>query len=128
MNDIQIAATILSVIAAVVSAFQIALAAGAPWGEWAFGGSNRGVLPKRLRVSSALSLAVYALQVIHFGSRAGWWMPVFGENVATSLDWIFVAFFALGTVMNGISRSHKERYLWTPVVAISLACALWIAL
>lgn len=128
MNDIQIAATVLSAIAAIVSAFQIALASGAPWGEWAFGGQNPGVLPKRLRISSGLSLVVYALQIVHFGSRAGWWMPIAGEPVASVLDWIFVAFFALGTVINGISRSRKERYVWTPVVAISLACALWIAL
>jgi hypothetical protein len=127
MNDIQMAATVLSAIAVVVSAFQIALTSGAPWGEWAFGGQNPGVLPKSFRITSGLSIIVYALQIIHFGSRAGWWVPVFGEPVASILDWIFVAFFALGTVMNGISRSRKERFLWTPVVAISLACALWIA-
>ncbi len=128
MNDIQTAGAVLCAIAAVVSAFQIALASGAPWGEWAFGGQNPGVLPKHLRISSGLSLVVYALQIMHFGSRAGWWIPIFADVVSSVLDWVFVAFFALGTVMNGISRSHKERYLWTPVVAISLACALWIAL
>lgn len=128
MNDIQFAAIALVAIAALVSAFQIALAIGAPWGEWAYGGQNIGVLPQSLRISSGFSLVVYALQVAHFGSHATWWEPPFGIAVSEVLDWVFVAFFALGTVMNGISRSRKERYLWTPVVALSLVCALVIAL
>ncbi|MEY4477031.1 MAG: hypothetical protein RJA31_535 [Actinomycetota bacterium] len=128
MTDIQISAAILAGIAVLVSVFQIALAAGAPWGEWAFGGQNKGTLPRNLRASSAISLVVYGVQIAHFGSRAGWWAPPFGESVGSVLDWVFVAFFALGTVMNGISRSAKERYTWTPVVLVSLVCALWVVL
>lgn len=128
MNDIQIAASVLVIIAAIVSAFQIALAAGAPWGEWAFGGQHPGTLPRQFRVSSALSVVVYALQIAHFGSVASWWSAPFGDTASGILNWVFVAFFGLGTIMNGISRSRKERFLWTPVVALSLVCAVWVAL
>lgn len=128
MNDIQIASTILCAIAVLVAVFQVALASGAPWGEWAFGGQNKGRLPRSLRISSGVSLIVYAIQFTHFGSRAGFWVAPFGESAATVFDWVFVGFFVLGSIMNGISRSQKERYLWTPIVLFSLACALWVAL
>ncbi|MFM6967791.1 MAG: hypothetical protein ACKOWN_02520 [Microbacteriaceae bacterium] len=128
MSDIQISAAILCGIAVLVSIFQIALAAGAPWGEWAFGGQNKGTLPRNLRASSGLSLILYGVQIAHFGSRVGWWATPFGESTSSVLDWVFVVFFALGTVMNGISRSPKERYTWTPIVLLSLVCALWVAL
>ena len=37
-----------------VTAFQVSLAAGTPWGRLAWGGSHEGVLPTDLRVASAL--------------------------------------------------------------------------
>ena len=33
-----------------IAAFQVFLAAGKPWGEYAFGGQNKGVLPRHLRI------------------------------------------------------------------------------
>ncbi len=128
MNDVQFPASILVFIAGGVALFQIALALGAPWGEWAFGGQHPGRLPRSFRISSATSLVVYGVQIAHFGAVATWWASPFNELVSTILNWVFVAFFAMGTVMNGISRSPKERFLWTPIVALSLACALIVAL
>ena len=128
MNDTFIPALVLVVIAAIVSMFQVALASGAPWGEWAFGGQTKGVLPLNLRISSAMSLLVYAAQIAHYGAVANFWAPPLGNAATPVIDWVFVVFFSLGLVMNSISRSHKERNLWTPVVAVSLGCALVIAL
>ncbi len=128
VNDVSLAASALVVVATIVAVFQIALAAGAPWGEWAFGGQNKGALPVNLRISSIVSLLVYAAQITHYGAVAEFWVSPFGIVVAPVLDWVFVVFFSLGLVMNLISRSHKERNLWAPVVAVSLGCALVIAL
>ena len=47
-----------------MAGFQIALAAGAPWGAAAWGGANPGVLPRGLRVSSAGSALVYVLLAV----------------------------------------------------------------
>ena len=43
---------------AVVAAFQVALAAGAPWGRAAWGGQHQGRLPARLRIASAVAAGV----------------------------------------------------------------------
>ena len=128
VTDSTLPAILLIVVAIGVSGFQIALALGAPLGEWAFGGQHQGVLPPQFRVASVVSLLLYAFQIAHYGSIAGWWLPPISNDTVGVINWIFVAFFSVGTVMNGISRSVKERVAWTPVVAASLVCALWIAL
>ncbi len=40
-----------------VAAFQVALAAGAPWGAAAWGGAKKGVLPTEFRIGSVISAA-----------------------------------------------------------------------
>ncbi|MDQ0736400.1 hypothetical protein [Arthrobacter agilis] len=94
---------------AIVGAFQAALALGAPWGEAAYGGAHRGVLPPRYRAASAVASAVYgALTLITLGRGPG----------ATARRRILSggsALMLLGTVMNLASRSRLERTIWTPV-------------
>lgn len=123
-----LSATLLVVISILVAVFQLCLACGAPWGAYAFGGAHPGRLPLRYRITSALSLIIYGFQGALFASMADLvptWLP---EALAPWILWVFVTFFAIGTIMNGISRSKRERYLWTPVVTLSLACALVVAL
>jgi len=43
-----------------VGGFQVALAAGLPWGRASWGGAHAGVLPTNLRVASGASALVYA--------------------------------------------------------------------
>ena len=40
---------------------------------------------------------------------------------------MLAGFFALGIVMNAISRSRSERLVMTPVVALLAACCLAVA-
>ena len=55
---------IAAVLLSGMAGFQIALAAGAPWGAAAWGGASPGVLPRGLRVSSAGSGLVYVLLAV----------------------------------------------------------------
>src|SRR4051794_16738071 len=51
-----------------IATFQAALAAGAPWGEAAYGGANAGVLPAGQRISSVVAVPVYlGLAGVAFG-------------------------------------------------------------
>lgn len=123
-----VAALLLCVILAGAGVFQAMLAAGKPWGEWAFGGQMKGVLPNRYRIASLVSIGIYLIQIAHYLSQANLIASPFSANTATAINWILVGFFALGTLMNGISRSKKERALWTPILAISLLLSATVAL
>lgn len=110
-----------------VAAFQVALALGAPWGEWTLGGRYRGALPPRVRgvpVVSAVLLASFAAVVL---SRAGVAFPALA-GVSDTAVWAVVAYCALGTVANAITPSRRERALWLPVVVGMLASSLRVAL
>ncbi|WP_432536980.1 hypothetical protein [Kineococcus arenarius] len=103
-----------------VAAFQVALAAGAPWGAAAWGGANPGVLPPGLRAASAGSAAVYALLAVTAGSALV--PPRARRRVLTGAAGVT----ALGTALNLASPSLVERALWTPVAA-ALTVLLWRA-
>ena len=103
-----------------MAGFQIALAAGAPWGAVAWGGTNPGVLPRGLRVSSAGSGVVYVLLAV--AARSTLLPAQLRRRILTVASGGMV----VGTVMNLASPSNIERTLWTPVAA-ALAAVLWLA-
>ena len=103
-----------------MAGFQIALAAGAPWGAAAWGGTNPGVLPRGLRVSSAGSGLVYVLLAV--AARSTLLPAQLRRRILTVASGGMV----VGTVMNLASPSKIERTLWTPVAA-ALAAVLWLA-
>lgn len=121
------AAIVFAVVTLGVIAFQLALAAGAPWGEYAMGGSNPGRFPPRLRVAAvgqAILLAVVAVIVL---SAAGVVLPGVAESFPW-LVWLAVAFSAVSVLLNAISPSAPERRLWVPVTLVMLFSSLTVAI
>lgn len=112
---------------AALTAFQIALACGAPWGRFAWGGAHPRVLPPRLRISSAVSVVLYAGFAALLLSRAGV-LAGGGSAVIVVLTWILFAYFVIGIGLNAISRSRPERWTMTPVCVIMALMTLVIAL
>ncbi len=104
----------------VVVTFQVALAAGAPFGRAAFGGANPGVLPDTLRLTSATAGVVYLMLAGVAGT------PWTGATLRRRSLYGAAALMGVGTVLNAASPSHLERLLWTPVTA-ALVVALWLA-
>ena len=123
-----VALIILLVLLGALAVFQLALAAGAPLGRYAWGGQNDGALPARLRSGSAVSIVIYALIAVVALERAGVIDLIPGEVVETVAMWVIAVYFALGIVMNGISRSKPERYTMTPVVIVLTAASVILAL
>jgi hypothetical protein len=124
----QTAALIAIALIGALVVFQVALALGAPFGAAAWGGRNAGVLPSRLRVASAVvGLVVYPILAAVILAAAGLiadaWLPI-DPTVAM---WILTGFFALGAVVNAVSRSAPER-VWAPVSAVLAICCAVIAL
>ncbi|HWK77755.1 hypothetical protein [Microbacterium sp.] len=116
----------LTVILALLAVFQIALAAGAPWGHFAWGGQHR-VLPRNLRIGSVVSIVIYAVIAFVAWERVGA-SSVLPDVVAQVAMWVVFAYFAIGIVMNAISRSKPERYTMTPIVLVLAVLSLLIAM
>ena len=112
------------VILALLAVFQLALALGAPLGNYAWGGQHR-VLPMNLRIGSTVSIAIYVLIAVVLLDRAGIIEVIAFDVVAA---WVVFAYFALGIVLNAISRSKPERYTMTPVVLVLAVLSLLVAL
>jgi hypothetical protein len=64
-----VAAVAVCALLGALAAFQVVLASGAPLGRFAWGGQHR-ALPRRLRISSAVSVAIYALLGVLLLTRA----------------------------------------------------------
>jgi hypothetical protein len=124
---VDAAALVACVLLAGLAVFQVALAAGAPLGAFAWGGSHR-VLPTRLRVGSAVSVVIYALFAAFVLDKAGLLSLVPGGDLVQVGMWLISGYLVLGIVVNGISRSRPERMVMTPVTAVLAACFVYVAL
>ncbi len=103
-----------------VAAFQVALAAGAPWGRASYGGTHSGVLPRHLRLVSAGAALFYSgLTAVIVSQQT----PVrVRRHALTGI----ATLMGVGAVVNGISPSWPERAIWTPTTAL-LAASAWRA-
>jgi hypothetical protein len=113
------AALLYTVISSGVVAFQIALAAGAPWGAFAMGGAFPGQFPPALRIAALIQAALLLGMALIVLARAhlilpGWW------RVSRRLVWFVVAFAALSLVLNLITPSGGERAVWAPTAFLLL--------
>jgi hypothetical protein len=122
-----LAAIVFAVVTAGVVAFQIALALGAPWGEYAMGGAFPGRYPTRMRVAAAAQAVLLALLALIVLSSAGLIaVPILSG--LPSLIWLVVAFSAVSLALNAASRSAGERRIWVPVALVMLGSSLVVAL
>lgn len=121
---VNLAAGIAVLLLIAIAVFQARLAAGAPWGAYAWGGQHPGVLPTRFRVASGVAVVLYAAMLLVPLGAAGWigWTP------PNWLLWALTAYSVLGILANGASRSKAERAVWTPVTAVLAVCFLVLAL
>jgi hypothetical protein len=60
-------------------------------------------------------------------AKAGLVLPLVNESVTSISIWVLTAYFALGVVMNGISRSKPERLVMTPIALVLAALYLILA-
>jgi hypothetical protein len=121
------AALLDGAVSAGVVAFQIALAAGAPWGEYAMGGVFPGQFPLALRIAALAQAALIAGMAVVVMSRAG--LILAGWSAASRwLVRVVVAFAAISLVLNLITPSAGERAIWAPVALLLLASSAIVAI
>src|SRR6185436_2062812 len=87
MPSPRLAAMVFAALTAVVCAFQLALAAGAPWGEYAMGGAFPGVYPPAMRVAAIGQVVILAVVAMVVASRAGLVLPTL-RPVSRWLVWV----------------------------------------
>ncbi|WP_375387833.1 hypothetical protein [uncultured Amnibacterium sp.] len=105
-----------------LAGFQVALAAGAPLGRAAWGGTHPGVLPVELRAASGVSAGVWILGASVVAARAGFGP---GGGVLGRGIWAVIVVLLLGALANLASSSPWERGLWFPVACVlALLCGL----
>lgn len=126
MNKSRLAALVYTVVSVGVIAFQLALAAGAPWGAYAMGGAFPGQFPPELRVGAIVQALILALLALVVLSRAGVAMPGW-SRASQWLIWVVVAFSALSLVLNLITPSAGERLIWAPVAFVMLVSSVVVA-
>jgi hypothetical protein len=126
--DIRRAAALLyAVLSAGVVAFQIALAAGAPWGAYAMGGAVPGQFPPALRIAALVQAVLIVGMAAIVLSRAGLILAGW-SRVSRWLVWVVVAVTAMSLVLNLITPSAGEQALWAPVLLVLLASSLVVAI
>ena len=103
-----------------VVVFQVALAAGAPWGAYAMGGAFPGKFPLTLRIAALAQAELLAGMAVVVLSRAGF-VPAGWSGMTRWLVWFVVAFAAVSLVLNVLTPSAGERAIWAPVALLLLA-------
>jgi len=126
MDIRRIAGIVYSAATAVVVAFQIALALGAPWGAYAMGGVFPGQFPPAMRVGALVQAGILLGFAGIVLARAGIALRTW-ERVSRWMIWVVVGFSAVSLVLNLITPSAGERMLWVPVAFALLVCSLMVA-
>ncbi|KAA0254899.1 MAG: hypothetical protein EDM79_20745 [Chloroflexi bacterium] len=127
MKNHRIAESVYVIVSIVVILFQFALAAGAPWGEFAMGGAYPGRFPPELRVAAVIQAIILALLALVVLARAGITLQKWSRT-SRWLIWVVVAFSAISLVLNAITPSAGERAIWAPVALIMLTCSVLVAI
>jgi hypothetical protein len=104
--------------------FQVALAAGAPWGHAAWGGAHAH-LSTAQRSGSAAAVVVWTAAALIVLGRAGFWgadrlAPLFRWGT-----WFLAAVSAIAALLNFASQSRWENLIFGPTALIlAVLCAL----
>lgn len=122
-----VAAIILCVLLGALAVFQLLLIVGVPIGRFAWGGQHD-VLPARLRAGSAVSILIYGIFAVITLERSHLIDVVPWDTFEIVAMWVLTGYFALGIVMNAISRSKPERLVMVPTTVVLTVLSLIVAL
>ena len=126
MNRPRAAAILYVIVSLAVVAFQVALAAGAPWGAYAMGGAFPGQFPPPLRVAALVQAALLVGLAAIVLARAGLIRPRWAR-ASRWLIWFVVAFAVVSSTLNLITPSAGERAIWAPVAFLLLISSVAVA-
>ena len=128
MTIFEFSAWLNILVLVLVTCFQIALISGAPLGEYAFGGQNKGALPRNLRIGSVITSFLYLGIAGHYLAQLGIFPKLLSPELNQVANWVIVGINTIALIMNTITPSKKERMIWAPVALVLLGTSVAIAL
>jgi hypothetical protein len=126
MTGVRAAALLFASLSAILAVFELALAAGAPWGEYAMGGAFPGAYPPPMRWAAAVQAAAVSGFALVILSRGGLLLAAL-RPASRWLAWGVAAFMAIAVTLNLITPSEGERLVWAPVAGLMFLSSLWVA-
>lgn len=128
--NVETVASIAAVLFGALALFQIALALGAPAGEYVYGGrvsTIEGRLPTPYRFASAFAAVVLAAFALIILARAGVIETSLSERFLTIASWAVVAYMAINTAMNLAGKTKFERYGLSAVTVVLVVLCSFVA-
>ena len=110
---------------AALAVFELALAAGAPLGRAAWGGTQA-QLPLSLRLANAAAIAFYGLAAVVMLRRAGFRIGWVSRAAARVGTWVLVVILPLSALVNVLSPSPWERFVMAPTAVVLAALSLTV--
>ncbi len=107
--------------------FQTAVTLGAPLGEYTMGGKFHGSIPKKYRFLPIIQIIILSIFGITVYLKS-FETIISSEYYADEGIWVLVVFFSIGTLVNLLSKSKKERLVMGPVNILMLISVIVIAL
>ncbi|MDR3472760.1 MAG: hypothetical protein P4M09_13925 [Devosia sp.] len=108
-----------------IGGFHTALALGAPWGAFAWGGENEGQLPPRLRRGSGLLAPVIVAMGVVLLLRGGWVLPDEAPQMLLPV-WAVLLFLIIQLFGALRSNSRREQRVMTPVYLAAAALTAFV--
>ena len=111
----------------IVIVLSFLIVCGFPLGELTMGGRYK-VFPKKLRIVLVMQLIIqifFVVIILQMGGLIPFW---FSENATKIICIIMAVYLSFNTIMNFISKSKKEKYIMTPLSAISAVCFFFFSL
>lgn len=109
----------------IVIVLSILLICGLPLGELTMGGKYK-VYPPKLRIVLVIQLVIQIFFVVIILQMGGYLPLWFSPNTTKVICMFMAVYLLLNTIMNFISKSKKERYIMTPLSAITTVC-FWLS-
>ena len=126
MSTAAAAATLAGLLLVGLAGFHAALAMGAPWGRYAWGGQHKGALPQRLQWGSAVSVPVVLAMAVVLLIRAEVLHPQYARGMEWPVWGIFL-YLVVNTVANWKSDSADERRVMGPLATVLLVLVAIVA-
>lgn len=123
---VTVAAIIFCILILIIVLFQMGLAIGMPWGEYAMGGYFPARFPWHLRLLALLQgllLLIFALIVL---DKAGVFrLEIY--SIPSFTIWLVAAFSFIATILNSMTQSKKEKRIWFPISVLLFITSLVVA-